>query len=99
MFCCAGLASICRSPFIGFDAAPRAYTGRAIGGSSLPIGSYNTALSRAFQLPAQLIFCDAALAIAGSTAHSRTPKNRPGLFSRATHLQSSLPDQSFRIGA
>src|ERR1035437_3864763 len=27
--------------------------GRAIGGSSLPIGSYNTDLSRAFQLPAQ----------------------------------------------
>src|ERR1035437_3620457 len=27
--------------------------GRAIGGSSLPVGSYDTALSRAFQLPAQ----------------------------------------------
>jgi hypothetical protein len=26
---------------------------RAIGGSSLPVGSYNTALASAFQLPAQ----------------------------------------------
>src|SRR5216683_4594512 len=42
----------CRSPFFWLEAAPRAQ-GRAIGGSSLPVGSYNTALSSAFQLPAQ----------------------------------------------
>src|SRR5260370_32576578 len=27
------------------------------------------------------------------------PKTRPGFISRASHLQSSVPEQSFRIGA
>src|ERR1700681_3782196 len=27
------------------------------------------------------------------------PPNRPGFISRASHLQSSVPEQSFRIGA
>src|SRR5260370_5004514 len=45
----------CRSPFLRVRCCAASMKGRAIGGSSLPIGSYNTALSRAFQLPAQSI--------------------------------------------
>ena len=50
MFCCAGLASICRSPSCGFRCCARFSQGIAIGCSSLPVGSYNTGLSHAFQL-------------------------------------------------
>src|ERR1700731_1985971 len=87
MFCCAGFASICRSPFFGLDTAPE-----ATGYSSLPMGLYDTALSSAFQLPSQIFlrlsYPDCPLPL---ITHLTTHKIPMSFNFVGARLQTSLP--------
>src|SRR5208283_4860388 len=97
MFCCAGLASICRSPFLRFDAAPLSREGNWLQLS--PVGSYNTALSRAFQRPAKIYSPECPGVWRAQQSFPDFVTNRLSFIFRASHLQSSVPAHNFETGA
>src|SRR6266446_3743222 len=106
MFCCAGLASICRSPFF------------LVRGCAVSIGKGNRrqlsscrllqyGLVKRFSTSRPIIFSGDVPPLGAphgffrSPPSSFPPRDQPGFIfiSLASHLQSSVPEQSFRTGA
>src|ERR1700691_5123917 len=71
--------------------------GRIIIGYSSPVGSYNTALPQAFQLPEEQYSQERRSFGRNQRSVSGFRKNRSGFISIASHLQSSVPHQSCRV--
>src|ERR1039458_5964047 len=103
MFCCAGLASICRSPCFRVRGLRRELReGQLAAALFLSAPTIRPCLAL-FNFPPNNILRSRPH-LARPTAHSpppqlRPPQNTTGFISLASHLQSSLPEQIVRIGA